>query len=166
LLIFQIIIDTFVAFYIPFMKKQSPSIKVYLSFVLCTVLTISCSTISLFDQQAYTQTTSVKVDAMNVMDLATDSFNLHKAEVKSLQTELQKIYEYEKNRPKNEITTQMWDKLLDANGHLLGGFLVRWQKSARLDSTFVAEEEKLVANGFDLIAGLESQKIKASDVSK
>ena len=82
----------------------------------------SCATtISSFDQQAYIQTTSVKVDALNLMDSAKeDGYNNHIQAFQALQTNLKKIYEYEKNRPKNEITIKLWDKLLDKNGHLLG----------------------------------------------
>jgi len=86
--------------------------------ILVFLLSITaCATISSFDQHAYTQTTSLKVDAMNTMDLATDEYATHEKTVQELQTKLQKVYEYEKNRPRNEITLKMWDKLLDADGH-------------------------------------------------
>ena len=46
------------------------------------ILTITqCASISSFDQHAYVQTTSVKVDAMNVMDLATEDYANHEIEV-------------------------------------------------------------------------------------
>jgi len=99
------------------------------------------------------------------MGLAVDDFSTHQTEVRAYQSDLQKIYEYEKNRPKNEITLQLWDKLLDPNGHLLGGFLNRWEKESKLSETFITEEKKLVDKAFDQIAGLESKKIKASDIS-
>lgn len=124
-----------------------------------------CATISTFDQQAYTRTTSVKVDALNVMDLAVDEYQMHENSVSDLQTQLQKIYEYEKNRPKNEITLKLWDKLLDENGHLLGGFIVRWKNETKLSKAFITEEKKLVGVAFDQIAGLESNKLKSTDIS-
>ena len=125
---------------------------------------VGCATISNFDQQAYIYTTSVKVDALNVMDLATNDYSARSKEVKELQTQLQKIYEYEKNRPKNEITLKQWDILLDPEGHLLGGFIKRWEMQKTLSKTFVIEAKKLVDKAFDQIAGLESKKIKASDI--
>jgi hypothetical protein len=124
----------------------------------------SCVSISSFDQYAYAQTTSIKVDALNIMDLAIEDFNMHQADVNEFSTKLQKVYEYEKNRPKNEITIKLWDKLLDPNGHLLGGFLSRWEKEKKLGDTFITEEKKLVDKAFDQIAGLESKKIKPSDI--
>lgn len=135
-----------------------------LLFLLITL--ISCSTISLFDHHAYLQTTSIKVDALNLMDLATEDYSLHENTIKALQTDLQKIYEYEKNRPKNEITIQLWDKLLDKNGHLLGGFIERWKNENKLNEFYIVEAKKIIDKAFDQIAGLESKKIKASEISK
>ena len=135
-----------------------------IAFLFGLVALVGCATISNFDQQAYIYTTSVKVDALNVMDLATTDYTAHSKEVKELQTQLQKIYEYEKNRPKNEITLKQWDILLDPEGHLLGGFIKRWEMQKTLSKTFVIEAKKLVDKAFDQIAGLESKKIKASDI--
>ena len=60
----------------------------------------------------------------------------------------------------------MWDTHLDKNGHLLGGFIVRWQKEQKLNETYIIEAKKLVDKAFDQIAGLESKKIKSADLSK
>lgn len=136
-----------------------------LSLVFLLFSMVSCVTISPFDQHAFVQATSAKVDALNVMDLAKDDFASHQQEVKSLETQLQKIYEYEKNRPKNEITLNLWDKLLAKDGHLLGGFLTRWKSSGKLGETFIGESKKQVGEAFDIIAGLESKKIKPSSLS-
>jgi hypothetical protein len=125
---------------------------------------VSCASISLFDQQAYTQTTSIKVDALNLMDSAKNDYANQEKNVKEYLTKQQKIYEYEKNRPKNEITLKLWDKLLDKNGHLLGGFINRWETERKLNETFIAEAKKLVDIAFDQISGLESKKIKPSDL--
>lgn len=126
----------------------------------------SCVSISSFDQYAYAQTTSVKVDGLSLMDLATEDFGKHQASVNEYKIKLNKAYEYEKNRPKNEISIMLWDKLLASDGHLLGGFLSRWEKEKKLSETFITEEKKLVDKAFDQIAGLESKKIKPSDIPK
>ena len=121
---------------------------------------VGCSSISTFDQHAYIQTTSLKVDALNLMAQATDSFSIHAKNVAEVKTNLQKVYEYERNRPKNEVTVKMWDLLLNTDGHLLGGFLKRWEDKSVLGATFVNEEKKIISDAFDQIAGLESGKIK------
>lgn len=137
--------------------------NIELLFLLCYL--VGCATISPFDQQAYTQTTSLKVDALNIMDLAKDDYGTHEKAVYEFQTQLKKAYEYEKNRPKNEITIQLWDKLLDKDGHLLGGFMVRWQTEKKLGNSYITEAKKLIDKAFDQIAGLESKKLKPSDIS-
>ena len=135
--------------------------------ILLVMLTlIGCNSISRFSQYAYVQTTSLKVDALIVMDLAKDDYSNHQQNIQQLQTNLQKIYEYEKNRPNNQITLKLWDKLLNPEGHLLGGFLIRWQQEQKLNETFITEAKKLVSDAFDIIAGLESKKIKPKEVSE
>ena len=136
-----------------------------IAFIVIILSCLSCASISSFDQYAYAQTTSVKVDALNLMDMAIEDFSTHQASVNGFQTKLQKVYSYEKNRPKNEITIKLWDKIIDPNGHLLGGFINRWEKEKKLNSTFISEEKKLVDAAFDQIAGLESKKNKPKDIT-
>jgi uncharacterized membrane protein len=123
-----------------------------------------CATISQFDQYAYVQTTSLKVDALGLMDLAIDDYSEHADEVAELKANLQKIYEYEKNRPKNEITVKMWEKLLDRDGHLIGGFLAKWENQGKQSQVFITEAKKIIGPAFDQIAQLESKKIKPSEL--
>lgn len=141
------------------MKQLSKSIAI----IIVIFSVVGCASISSFNQQAYLQTTSIKVDALNLMDLAKDDYMLNESIVKDFQTKLQKIYEYDKNRPKNEITTKLWDILLDKDGHLLGGFITRWEKEKKLNTTFIIDAKKLVDRAFDQISGLESKKNKPSE---
>jgi len=98
------------------MEKNNLLRKNGLIILFLSLLISGCATsISRYDQHAYMQTTSLKVDALNLMDSAKDEYNSHIIAVQELQTNLQKAYEYEKNRPKNEITIKLWDKLLDKN---------------------------------------------------
>jgi len=136
-------------------------LSIYLFF---TILFFSCSTISKFDQYAYTQATSIKVDALNLMSLATDDYNLHTEEVKKVQTQIEKIYEYEKNRPKNSVTTKMWGNMLDSSGRLFGGFIQYWKKKGKLKPANIENEKEMISYSFDQIAQLESKKIKRSEV--
>lgn len=132
---------------------------------LLTLLLAGCaSSMSVFDQYAYTQVTSVKVDALNVIDLGTEDYAKHKQEADAVQTQMQKAYEYEKNRPKNPITAEMWRNMLDTNGKLYGGFVRFWRKQnaagKSLNSAFIEDERKQIGEAFDQIAQLESNKIK------
>jgi hypothetical protein len=131
----------------------------------CIMLLAACSTISKFDQYAYTQATSLKVDALNVMELATDSFPLHRTEVARVGTDISKMLEYQRNRPKNAVSEKMWTMLQDSTGHLFGGFVARWQKEGRLDTAFVKESQQLIGSSFDQISQLESGKIRSTTVN-
>lgn len=135
--------------------------------IIFAILSVtSCATISNFDQYAYIQTTSIKVDALSIMDLATTEYKDNAKDVREFEIKLQKVYEYERNRPKNKVTLELWDKLMDTKGHLLGGFLFRWKNEQKLGETFITESKKLVFKAFDQISGLESKKIKPSDLPK
>jgi hypothetical protein len=122
----------------------------------------SCSPlISSYDQYAYMQSTSIKVEALNVMSMATDSFQIHKKDVDNLNLDMQKIYEYDKNLPKNEKTTEQWGILMDPNAHLLATFLWQWHAQTKEDSTYVALKKDQVSKAFDIIIQLEAAKIKS-----
>lgn len=127
-------------------------------------LLASCATISSFDQQAYENATSLKVDARNVMANASQSYSSQQTKVKELRTNLEKAYEYDLGRPLNEITVKQWDLLLDPAGSLLGGFLSEWKESGTLLPGYVRSKQTQIGRGFDTIIGLESGKLKPSDV--
>lgn len=137
----------------------------HLAILSILFMLIGCISISNFDQYAYTNTTILKVDAMSIMDLSSVDYETHQRDVQNLRNDIQKLYEYEKNRPKNEITLQLWDKLMNKDGHLLGGFLKKWEDDSQLNETFINESKKLVGNAFDQIAQLESKKIKKSEIN-
>jgi outer membrane cobalamin receptor len=123
-------------------------------------------TMSSYDSYAYSQTTSLKVDALNLMDSATSNYQSQVKSILTVNTSLQKLYSYVKNLPKNDITAKQWQILLDTNatattGHLFGGFIVRWRNEKKLSRAFINGEKVLVGEAFDQIAELESKKIKS-----
>ncbi len=117
-------------------------------------------TIAGYDGYAYLQTTSLKVDALNLMDSATRDYQSQVKNIVTVNSNLQKIYTYEKNRPKNDLSATQYKILLDTTGHLFGGFIKRWRDEKKLGKAFVDDEKKLVSDAFDQIAELESKKIK------
>ena len=133
--------------------------------LLTLLMSASCSTISKFDQYAYTQATSIKVDALELMDSATNDYQQYKASVSGMLNSIDKIYEYEKNRPKNTISEKMWSMMRDSTGHLYGGFIRRWQKEGKLDQVFIQESKKIISKSFDQISQLESGKIKPAQAT-
>lgn len=134
--------------------------KKFVTIAGLSLILTACSTISRFDQYAYTQTTSLKVDALSLMGHATESYSLHKGDVMELQTSIDKMFEYERNRPKNRISEKMWSVLTDSTGNLYGGFIKRWAKEDKLDTAFIRITKDIVGQSFDQISQLESGKIK------
>jgi hypothetical protein len=122
------------------------------------------SSIALFDQYAYTQATSIKVNVLNVMDHAVDEYSAHQQEIMQVNTEIQKMIEYEKHRPKDSITTRMWQLMNDPGRHLYGGFIVRWKKQGHLRQAAIVDAKVLIGLSFDQIAELESGKLKPSQL--
>ncbi|MBI2950563.1 hypothetical protein HYY27_00640 [bacterium] len=130
-----------------------------------TILLVSaCATISSFSPAAYEQATSLKVEALTLMDRASELFVDHRVEAEALTLRVEKAYEFAKGRPKNEISTRQWAILKDPDRNLLGGFLKRWKAQSTLSGVFIQEAKGLVADAFDKIIGLESGKVKPQDV--
>jgi len=149
------------------MKKEKINLRKHLyltCFIALSVIT-GCSlftpTISSYDQYAYTQTTSLKVDVLNMMDSAADDYQSHIRSITIIKTNIQKLYEYEKNLPKNDITLKQWQILTDTTGHLFGGFMIRWRNEKKLHKGFINDEKQTISDAFDQIAELESKKIKS-----
>ena len=133
--------------------------------LLLILLVQGCTDIASYDQAAYANATSLKVDALDLVGKATSSFSAHTEDIRQLGLKLDKAYEYDKGRNKNEITVHQWDILRDSNRELLGGFFKEWKESGHLLPAYVADKQIQISRAFDTIIGLESGKLKPSDVS-
>ncbi len=139
------------------MNKNVLKLTCFLSlFIIFT----ACSTIDVFNQRAYEQATSIKVDALSLIDKATDSYDNHKDEIYQLKLNAKKAYEYSKGRAKNEESTKQWEIIINPERNLLFGFLKRWRDEGKLSSTFIYEAKKIISEGFDAVIELESGKRK------
>ena len=133
--------------------------------VLCFAFITACNTISTYDQMAYAQTVNLKVDTLALMDKATGSYEAHTADISKLTIALTKGYEYDKNRPHNEITRQMWEVLLfkdpsDPRNGIWPRFLDEWKAAGTLKPAEITNDKEDVGRAFDKIIQLESGKIK------
>ncbi len=136
--------------------------------ILCGVVATGCNHyISPYDQFAYAQTTAVKVDVLNLMDKSDESYTSHGKEVEKVTGDLMKVIEYERHRINNGITVRMWGRMLDSTGQngIVGRYLASWKKNGTKLPDMITESKQQVSQGFDLIADLESQKIKESDAA-
>ena len=144
------------------MKKNYTLIKAMRLIVLIALSAIcGCKlftpTISSYDQYAYTQTTSLKVDVLNLMDSAVNDYQSQQKTITPVEINIKKLYEYEKDLPKNETTLKQWQYMMDTSGHLFEGFLVRWRKEKKLHIAFINDEKQIIGQTFDQIAELESK---------
>ncbi len=117
-----------------------------------------------FSERAYEQAVSLKVDALALMGDASEPYDDHRAEVETVRRDLAKAYEFARGRPKNDLSARQWAVLADPERNLLGGFLARWESQGTLSPVFAAEAQRLVADAFDTIIGLESGKLRPADV--
>ena len=131
-----------------------------LKIALFSLFIFGCSPIiSTFDQVAYSSVTSLKVDALALMDKSTEDYSAHANEVTALQLELDKAIEYDAHRPHNLITNEQWKLLSDPAGHLLGGFLAKWKREGKESPAYVTDKKKQIGESFDQISELEIKKI-------
>lgn len=133
-------------------------------FIIIGVVCLGCATISPYSETAYQYATSLKVDSLALMAKATEPYAQHQAEVEALRLKIDKAYEYAKGLPNNDITARQWEILKDPGRHLLGGFLELWRKRSTLSATYIADKQRQVGAAFDQIIGLESGKIKPSEL--
>lgn len=141
---------------------MSTSSKVrLLKLVAVATVIFSCTrTIAVFDQHAYENATSLKAEALALMDEATTPFSQLDAEVKDLMVRVDAAYEYARGLPENEITAEQWEILKALDGSLLGGFFALWAQQGTVSAAGIAASKSNVAAAFDTIIELEAAKIK------
>lgn len=146
-------------------KCNVQNAKYFAVCVIISLIFLSCSTISPFNQRAYEQATELKVEALALMDKAVLPFADYRSEAEAFRLNIEKAYEYAKGLPKNEITARQWEILKDPNHKLLGGFLKRWEEKSKLSEVFIREAKIQVTESFDTIIELESGKRSPEELS-
>lgn len=101
----------------------------------------------------------IKVDALRTLERAEEPFSRNQSRIEALRVRMEKASEYARGRPRNEASARQWEIMKDPDGHMMGGFLTRWQQEDSLSHGFIRQAHVLIAEGFDTIIGLESGKI-------
>jgi hypothetical protein len=148
----------------PYSKKLlwlAPMVFVFLS---------ACTTISSYDQYAYAAAVGLKVDTLNLVGMATESYASHAQEIADLTVRLNKAYEYDRGRPLNQKSVQLWEYLLftkpdDPDSGVYQRFVQLWKAQGRLSPVAVDLKKKTISRDFDRIIGLESGKIKPGELN-
>jgi hypothetical protein len=141
------------------MLHSAPLRGVLLAFLLLT----GCANIASYDQAAYTNAVDLKVDTLVLMDLAVNPYSSQIAKIEAVNIQMQKAYEYDRGRPLNQTTAQMWDVLLKTDPEhpedgLWPRFLERWRKSGTLSPVFISDKKEHITTAFNAIIALESGK--------
>jgi hypothetical protein len=144
------------------MKKLKLKHILFLFAVSLVVTSCTSTKTALFDQYSYQKTTELKVETSKLMDKATTPYITHKEEVEILLLNIEKLAEYEKNKPNNEITFEMWKILTDKEKNLLSGFFKRWETKGSFSPVFLEESKKQVLDALDLLIQYEIKKDKES----
>lgn len=127
--------------------------------ILAVVALARCASISDYDAVSYQHLTALKVDTLALMDKATDPFLTHRKDIDDVTLELDKAYEYDKGRPLNSISTQMWEHLRV----MFENFLTEWKRKGSLNYTTIQDFKEGahgtgISEGFDQMIQLESGK--------
>ena len=145
-------------------ERMTHRYLVFWELLLVTLAGGCSSLIAEYDQVSYQQAVSLKVESLALMDKAVKPYSDHEASVDALLINLEKAYEYDKGRPKNEVVTRQWEILKDPNRRLLGYFLQRWRDEKQLSEAYVVGQKKSVSLAYDQIIGLLSGQIKREKV--
>ena len=147
--------------------KRISLMRSSLYIAVLTLFLVSCQSLktAVFDQYAYQEAISIKVESLNLMDEAVDVYVDHETEVQTLLLDLQKMVEYEKNKPDNEVSFAMWQVVTDKERNLLAGFLERWKEKNQLSKVFIGEAKGQVTEALDLIIKYEANKNKTNETN-
>ena len=141
-------------------------IRYYIAYMVALVLLLaSCASLQTapFSQYAYQKGTEIKVDATRLMSKATMSYDSQTAVIESFQAELEKMVEYEKNKPNNQISYAMWKLIANPDKNFIAGFLKRWKEKGTLSTFFINEAKAQSVEALDLILQYEGKKDPAAE---
>lgn len=137
-------------------RKSASSILVLFLFIVN-----SCTHhIAFYDQYAYTQATSLKVDLQNLAtESGTVAFTDAKADIDKVNVQIEKAFEYSQGRAKNTISTDQY-KILLGDNNFYKSFLQTWNTQGKLSPAAADEVSKKIGQLMDQIIALESGKTK------
>lgn len=130
-------------------------------YVVVLLTLAACANIAPFNEHAYTQATSIKVDALALVDKSSQAFARHAAAVTTLEARCEKAYEYAKGLPGNQATIAQWKIITDPKGGSLFAWLALWKSEGKIKAAEVGDAKTQLARHFDQIIELESGKIKS-----
>ena len=132
-----------------------------LSFIL-TMMSCKSSSTSNYDSYSYQKTIEIKLASEKLLANSSQKYEIHKQAAENLLWEMNKIMEYEMNKPDNEVTTVMWQILSSKEKNLLAGYLELWKQKGTVSIAFKEEAIQQINKAFDLLLQFETKKDKES----
>jgi hypothetical protein len=138
---------------------MKPSLRSHYFLFYAVVFLLSACTplISIFDETSYKNAIDLKVDFHYLVEASKSSYKNHEEDIAAFRKKLDKAYEYEKGRFKNQITVEQYNVLRKADGPI-DGFFDLWLAQDSTSQTFRESKIKISDQSFDEILGLEKSK--------
>ncbi len=131
-----------------------------LTALLLTLIACTTTKTAIFDHYSYQKTTEIKIETIHLLNKATEPYENHTEAIQKLKIEIEKLIEYEKNKPNNEITYAMWLLINDKEKNLLASFLEKWNEKQKITPAFIQEAKQQITEAFDLLIQYETKKDK------
>jgi hypothetical protein len=128
------------------------------AFGLVSLLVGCAPLIADFNTEAYKNATSLKVEAMALVDKSGERFATRRRDVEVFSTKLDAAYEFAVNLPNNQESTAQWQIIRDPNGDYWGAFVKVWRQQGTMGSTFRTEYKGRLGKAFDQLICLETAK--------
>jgi len=133
--------------------------------LFCSILITSCGSIktAIYDQYSYQQEVSLKIETKALLNHATEDYAVYQDQITHVLLEMEKMEEYEKNKPDNAISYQMWHLMTDADKNSVAGLFKRWKEKEHLSAVFTQEASLQVMEAFDALIKYEVSKDKEKE---
>lgn len=140
----------------PRLRKKRLSIPVIA--LLCLCLLFGCA--PTYSPYVFDQTASLKTQTLSLMNKATEPYSKHDKKVEELKADFESLWKQEQLRKNNQTKVKQWKLMLDDEGHLLYGYLHKWQQDTILNEPFIMLGSKLIGESFDLLQETEKERLK------
>jgi hypothetical protein len=120
----------------------------------------SCST-AVYNEKAYENVTSLKAEAVSLIDKGTEDYATHTSDVTSLKLATSKAAEFAKGLPNNKFVIDEYAIIMNpANSGSLYGVIALWSRQGKLDQAYVDQMKTKIGEQFDQIVQTEQGKLK------
>jgi hypothetical protein len=111
-----------------------------------------------YSLDAYKNATTLKAEALAMVDKSNESYGKHAKDVDALNVKIDAAYEFAAGIPDNQLSARQWAIIKDPDLHLYGGYVKFWKTHGPVSAFFRAGAKKNIGEAFDEIICLEVNK--------